>query len=107
MIELYQIESRAKLVKFQTNQKVSVAPNVLVQDLAGESVLLNLQTEQYFGLDDVGSRIWQVLTERESVGKAIDALGAEYDVEPEQLQQDVENLIEDLLAHGLVEVAGS
>jgi hypothetical protein len=107
MIEFYQIQRRAKLLKFQSHQKVSVAPNVLVQDLAGESVLLNLQTEQYFGLDDVGTRIWQALTERESVGKAIDALGAEYDVEPEQLQQDVENLIEDLLAHGLVEVTGS
>ena len=79
----------------------------MAQDLAGESVLLNLETEEYFGLDEVGTRIWQTLAEKDSIQTALDSLLAEYDVEPEQLQQDVETLIKELLAHGLVEVSDS
>ncbi|MEB3826594.1 PqqD family protein [Phormidium sp. CCY1219] len=88
-------------------RKISAADNVIAQDLAGESVLLDLQTEQYFGLDDVGTRIWQTLTEKDSIQSAIAALLEEYDVEPEQLRQDVENLIQELLANGLVEISDS
>ena len=95
------------MLQFSLDRKISAAPNVMAQDLAGESVLLNLQTEEYFGLDDVGTRIWQTLIEKDSIQAAIDVLQAEYDVEPEQLQQDVETLIEELLAHGLVEVSDS
>ncbi len=86
------------------NQKVSAAQNALVQNLEGESIVLNLQTEKYFSLDDIGTRICQVLIEKDSIQTAIDTLFAEYDIEPERLQQDVEKLIEELLKHGLVEV---
>ncbi|WP_254565614.1 PqqD family protein [Oscillatoria sp. HE19RPO] len=89
------------------NQKISARPTVIAQDLAGESVLLDLQTEQYFGLDDVGTRIWQTLTAKDSIQSAIAALREEYDVEPEQLRQDVENLIQELLANELVEISDS
>ncbi|MBC6418415.1 MAG: PqqD family protein [Prochloron sp. SP5CPC1] len=95
------------MLQFSLERKISAAPNVLAQDLAGESVLLNLQTEKYFGLDDVGTRIWQTLTAKDSIQTAIDALLLEYKVEPEQLRQDVENLIAELLANGLVEVRDS
>jgi hypothetical protein len=89
------------------NQQISAKPTVIAQDLAGESVLLDLQTEQYFGLDDVGTRIWQTLTAKDSIQSAIAALREEYDVEPEQLRQDVENLIQELLANELVEISNS
>ncbi len=94
-------------MKLTLTQKISVPQDVLFQDLAGESVLLNLQSEKYFGLDDVGTQMWQALTEAESIQAAYDMLLAEYDVEPEQLQQDLDNLIENLVEHGLVEVTGS
>lgn len=96
-----------RVMKFSSEQKISAAPNVFAQDLAGESILLNLQTEQYFGLDDVGTQIWQTLLENNSIQNAINALLAEYDVEPTRLHQDVENLIEELLANELVEVSNS
>jgi phosphoribosylformylglycinamidine (FGAM) synthase PurS component len=89
------------------NQKISAAPNVMAQDLAGESVLLDLTSEQYFGLDDVGTRMWQLLTEKDSIQTALDILQGEYDVDSAQLQQDVETLVEELLANGLVEVSDS
>lgn len=79
----------------------------MAQDLAGQSVLLNIQTEQYFSLDDVGTRMWQTLIDKDSIQSAIDALQVEYQVEPELLQKDVKNLIEELLANELVEVSNS
>ena len=96
-----------RVMKFSLEQKISAAPNVFAQDLAGESILLNLQTEQYFGLDDVGTQIWQTLLENNSIQNAINTLLAEYDVEPTKLHQDVENLVEELLANELVEVSNS
>lgn len=95
------------MLQFSLEQKISIAPNVLAQDLAGESVLLNIQTEQYFSLDDIGTQMWQTLIEKDSIQTAIDALQVEYNVEPELLQKDVKNLIEELLANELVEVSNS
>lgn len=89
------------------DSKILAAKNVLMQDLSGESVLLNLQTEQYFGLDDVGTRMWQVLTEQSSIQAAIEVLLDDYDVESNQLEQDVKQLIGKLFEENLIEVADS
>jgi hypothetical protein len=87
------------------NQKISVPEDVLVQVLDGESVLLNLQNEQYYGLDDIGTRMWEVLAESQSIEEAYRVLLAEYQVEPQQLQQDLQVLLEKLVEHGLVELS--
>ena len=84
--------------------KVIVPDGVLVRELAGESVLLNLETESYFGLDEVGSRMWTVLTESPSIVLAFEALAAEYEVEPEQLRSDLETYIQKLVELGLLRV---
>jgi hypothetical protein len=86
--------------------RVSVAPDVLVSELAGESVLLNLNSECYFGLDQVGTRMWAALTTSESIQGAYDELLAEYDVSEGQLKQDLTELLCKLLDRGLLEVAG-
>jgi Coenzyme PQQ synthesis protein D (PqqD) len=83
--------------------KYKISSDVLVQDLGGESVLLNLQTERYFGLDDVGTMIWSALTQAESQEAAYAQLLATYEVEPEQLRQDLTDLIGQLIEHGLLE----
>ena len=46
----------------QFTARVSVAPDALVQDLGDESVILNLKTESYLGLDDAGNGMWKALT---------------------------------------------
>jgi hypothetical protein len=82
--------------------RIRVPPDVLFQEVGGETVLLDLGSEEYFGLDAVGTRVWQLLSGGASVGQAIDALLEEYDVEREVLEGDVERLIGDLVAAGLV-----
>jgi hypothetical protein len=83
-----------------------VPADVLVQQLQGESVLLNLRTGRYFGLDQVGTRMWTVLTTAESLQAAYDALLAEYEVDGHRLDQDLRTLVEKLVEHGLLEVRG-
>lgn len=92
-------------MKPSLQQAVVFKEDVLVQDLGGEMVLLNLDSEEYFGLDDVGSTMWGILKESSSLQAAYDRLLTVYDVEPDQLQQDLLELVEKFIDHGLVEVA--
>jgi Coenzyme PQQ synthesis protein D (PqqD) len=81
---------------------VHITPDVLHQELGGETVLLNLANENYFGLDEVGTRVWQVLAETHSANDVVTRLVEEYDVPTEQLRADVERLLTELAAAGLV-----
>jgi len=89
-------------VQVSSTTKVAVAPDVLINVIDGEAVLLNLKSECYFGLDEVGVRMWQALTELDSTKAAYETLLAEYDVEPQKLQHDLEELIQQLVERGLV-----
>ena len=84
--------------------KVTIPDGVLVRELAGESVLLNLNSESYFGLDEVGTRMWAVVANAPSVEAAFDTLLAEYEVEPERLRADLHNFIQKLVELGLLHV---
>jgi len=76
----------------------------MVRDVAGESVILNLATETYFGLDDVGTRMWKALEDNTTVQAAYQKLLHEYDVDPETLRRDFQELIGKLVEHGLLEL---
>ena len=83
---------------------IRISDQVLAQEVAGETVLLDLQGEKYFGLDAVGTRIWQLLKEGRSESEMVNILLAEYDVDRETLEQDVHELLERLDAAGLIEI---
>lgn len=85
--------------------RVSVPEDVLIRELDGESVILNLKSERYFGLDEVGTRMWEVLSTSETIADAYQTLLSEYDVVPEQLQIDLDNLLEQLIQNGLINVS--
>ena len=97
-------DKRRMIISFRTH--VSIPSDVLVRELDGESVLLNLETRCYFGLDIVGTRMWAALTMSDSIQAAYEVLLAEYEVDAEQLQRDVQELVERLVVHGLVQVSG-
>jgi coenzyme PQQ synthesis protein D (PqqD) len=87
--------------------RISVPADVMVQEVAGESVLLNLKSESYFGLDDMGTCMWRSLTTTSSIQATYEKLLSEFDVEADRLRQDLSVLVENLVAHGLVEVAAN
>ena len=84
--------------------RVSAPAHVLVRFLDRESVLLNLETEQYFGLDETGTRMWQLLTAAPDIEAAYQELLAEFDVEPDLLRENLTDLLERLVGNGLLQV---
>ena len=87
------------------SDRVQVPEGVLISNLQDESVILNLDSERYFGLDNVGTRILTVLTNSESIEAAYESLLAEYNVDRTVLRQDLLALVESLLQQGLVQVS--
>ena len=85
--------------------RVTIPDHVMLRELDNESVILNVDTEYYFGLDDVGTRMITVLTNSENIQTAYDLLLEEYDVNPDVLRRDLKNLIERLAENGLVEIS--
>jgi Coenzyme PQQ synthesis protein D (PqqD) len=88
---------------FSFDQKLLVTQDTLINVIEGESVLLNLKSENYFGLDPVGTRMWTLLTASDSIQSAYEALLDEYDVGADKLRLDMQDLIEKLIANGLME----
>ncbi len=82
--------------------KAAVPKQVLVRLFEKEAVLLNLDTEQYHGLDEVGTRMWEALIQAADIQTAYDRLLGEYEVSPESLRQDLVDFLEQLLNRGLV-----
>lgn len=64
--------------------------------------MLNLASESYYGLDEVGTRVWQLLSETTSASAVVDALLDEYEVGTEQLRNDVERIVAELAKAGLI-----
>jgi hypothetical protein len=73
-------------------------------DLGGETVILNLKTGVYHGLNEVGARIWNLIEQPSSVSDIKQTLLQEYEVEAQQCDRDLKALLEDLLAAGLIDV---
>jgi len=84
--------------------RAAAPPHVLVRFLDQESVLLNLETEKYFGLDETGTRMWQLVTASPTIDTAYQELLAEYDVPPETLRENLTELLGHLVEHGLLQV---
>jgi len=92
---------------YAPTSRVKVAEDVLFRQVGEEAVLLNLKTELYLGLDAVGARMWQLLTEGASIGAAYDQLLQEYDVDPARLQSDLDGFLNKLSEQYLIEVVPS
>ena len=84
--------------------RVGVSPAVMFRQVGEESVLLNVKTNDYLGLDPVGTRMWVVLTTADSIQAAYETLLAEYDIDPETLRRDMDEFLGSLLDQSLIEI---
>lgn len=87
------------------SQRFTTSPDVLVQEVSDEAVLLDLASETYFGLNEVGVRLWHLLSENGDPEAAVSTLLGEYDVDAETLRHDVAAHLEMLSSKGLIRVA--
>ena len=88
-------------------QKVTISSEVLAQEVDEETVLLDMKSENYFGLDEVGSRIWQLLKETGNLQTVFDTMREEYDVDEKQLKKDLLDHVTQLVEAGLISLASS
>ena len=75
---------------------ITISKDVLAQELDGETVLLDLGSESYFGLDEVGTRVWQLINEGRVASEVVDIMLGEYEVERDVLEQDIAQLLDRL-----------
>ncbi|MEY2539289.1 MAG: hypothetical protein QOG67_3029 [Verrucomicrobiota bacterium] len=87
--------------------KATKAPDVMIRQVGDESVILDLNTERYLGLDDVGTRMWNALVASDSVEQAYQQLLGIYGVEPALLRKDLEEFVAKLVGHGLLNLHAS
>jgi hypothetical protein len=91
----------------QTNpaQIFTASPAVIFRELEDGAVLLDLESGVYFGLDEVGTRVWTLLLERGTPAAVCDAMLGEFEVDAEVLAGDVLRLVGELQQNGLVHAA--
>jgi len=86
-------------------QQVKFSDSVFAQEVDGEMVLLDMNSENYFGLDEVGTSIWQAIEAEDGMlERVLGVLLDEYDVAEDILRQDLLAFVEKLTQSGLVEV---
>lgn len=85
--------------------KVSIPDTVLSTELQREGVLLNLETGEYFGLDEVGMDMWKALGACGTVAAARDIIFEQYNVAEDVLTRDLDELIATLAERGLLHIS--
>lgn len=88
------------------NEAISVvqASDVVAAEMDGETLMMRIKSGMYYGLDDVGSKIWELIAETRQVSHVIDSLIKEYDVVRAQCQVDTLDLLNQLYEEGLIKL---
>ena len=89
-------------MSLSADDRVRVNDDVVFRDLDGEAVLLHLDRGTYFGLDSIGTRVWQALVEHGCARPAVALLLEDYEVAAETLESDVSRLLDELSANDLI-----
>jgi hypothetical protein len=88
-------------VKIQKNRGIISSP------MDNETVMMSIEKGKYYGIDSIGTRIWELLDQPLSIDELCEILPAEYDVEPDQCRADVTGFVEKMLEKELVRLPDS
>ncbi len=85
--------------------RLKIPEQVVTRQVGDETVLLDLESGTYFGLDPVGSRFLELLQAESALGTVITRILEEFEVTEAQLEADLVRLADEMLASGLLEAA--
>lgn len=85
-------------------RQIKASSDVVSRVVDGEAVLLDLASGKYFGLNEVGARVWEEVQEETPIDTVVERLLGEFDVEADTLRKDVAELITELEEKGLISV---
>jgi len=86
------------------SDRVNIPPEVMARTVGDETVILDLASGTYFGLDPVGARMWDLMGEGMTLAEVCDRMLDEYEVSRDQLEGDTLRLGEELQRQGLIQV---
>jgi hypothetical protein len=95
----------SQLLEFSPTAIVTATQNQLSSELGDEAVILNLDSGTYYGLNEVGARVWELVQQPRSFSELHQALLEEYDVHSDACKQDLVEVLLDLQRANLVEVS--
>lgn len=95
------MKQQATISKFST---VVAASDQTSTGIPGETVILNVKTGMYYGMDEVGARVWDLIQTPKSVEEIQQVVLEDYETTPEQCERDLLVLLQELSAAGLIEV---
>lgn len=78
-------------------QRFTLSPDVLSQNIDDETVLLDMKSENYFGINEVGGRVLEILKGGANLEDIVEVLLTEYDVKKEELERDVSTYLQQFL----------
>lgn len=85
--------------------KVIIPAQVMARQVGTETVILDLASGTYFGLDSVGARIWELMGEGKTLVQVCDTMQAEFEVSRADIERDVIDLVKKLQAQQLIGTA--
>jgi hypothetical protein len=89
--------------RLDLSTRVKCSEDAMAADLGGELAILNLKTGIYYGLDEVGGRIWGLLKESRTVREVRDVILQEYAVDDATCERDLMKLLAELDRHKLLQ----
>jgi len=89
-----------KLIKSDTTIKQN--PELITSEVDGERVMMDMKTGEYFGLDSIGTRIWDLIESPTKIAEIVEILINEFDVSKEQCELDTIDFIRELVDKNLV-----
>jgi hypothetical protein len=85
--------------------KITIPPQVMSRLVGEETVILDLESGIYFGLDGVGKRIWESLSDGKTLAETVAVIASEYDVDEARARSDLIKFATELLERGLLRAA--
>lgn len=89
-------------MSYSDDQRFIASDDALARVLDGELVMLDLKSGTYFGMNEVGARIWEILTAGENIASAVETLTSEFAVDPSTVREDIESLLVQLAERDLI-----
>ena len=95
----------SQLLEISENAIISPTQGQISSELGDEAVILNLDSGVYYGLNEVGARVWELIQQPQSFSELLRVLLEEYDVSMEACRHDLTTMLLDLKSADLVEVS--
>ena len=86
-----------------STRRLRISPDAMESRVGDETVILHLGNDTYFGLDALGTRIWEMLRDGHDLAAILDHIATAYQAARSTVEADLRLFIEDLIAHGLLE----